>query len=143
MIDMLRRTACAVAGIAIACTAGYVISLTVQPRASADLDLRWMHSSAKQDRLTLDPGWRGGGTAVSFDLPSHGTTIVTREPVRPTVEGAVRTPRPVPVRTIQVAPVREAPNEKAAKERLPEGCEPAFSPVTTPALAHIGVRCDS
>jgi hypothetical protein len=29
------------------------------------------------------------------------------------------------------------------KDRLPVGCEPAFSPVTTPALAHIGVRCDS
>jgi hypothetical protein len=37
------------------------------------------------------------------------------------------------------------PNEETESktERLPEGCEPAFSPVTTPAFAHISVRCDS
>ena len=39
--------------------------------------------------------------------------------------------------------LREVLNEEPKKQKLLEGCEPAFSPVTTPAFAHISVRCDS
>jgi hypothetical protein len=53
----------------------------------------------------------------------------------------------VRVRTIPVNPVRTVPKEEKRetkdKERLPVGCEPAFSPVTTPAMAHISSRCDA
>lgn len=140
---MLRKTACAVAGIALACATGYSLSLLAQSEAFSNLDLRWLHTSAKQDRLPGAAIVRDGGTVLAVDLPAQGTTIVTRAPARATMESAVRTPRPTSVRTISVRPVRKVPNEKAKKERLPEGCEPAFSPVTTPAFAHIGVRCDS
>jgi hypothetical protein len=141
MIDMLRKTACAVAGITLACAAGYSLSLIAEPRASADLDLRWLHNAGKQDRLPINPVSRTDSSVVSFDLPSQATSIVIRTHV--TMESAIRTPKPKSVRTVPVHPVRDAPKEEVKKDRLPVGCEPAFSPVTTPALAHIGVRCDS
>jgi hypothetical protein len=140
---MLRKTTCAVVGIALACAAGYsLFSVLAQSQALSSLDLRWIYTSAKQDRLPVD-AVRNGGTVVLLDRASHATTIVTRVPARRVMESAVQTPRPTSVRTVPVQPVREVPNEEATKQRLPEGCEPAFSPVTTPAFAHIGVRCDS
>lgn len=138
---MLRKTACAVAGITLACAAGYSLSLFAQPHFSANLDSRSLHRAAKQDRLPINPGSRDDRRVVSFDLPSQATSIVTR--TNAIVESAVRMPRPKSVRTVPVQPVRDVPNEEVKRDRLPVGCEPAFSPVTTPALAHIGVRCDS
>ena len=35
---------------------------------------------------------------------------------------------------------RETP-ERATKHRIMDGCEPMFSPVTTPAMAHVAGRC--
>jgi hypothetical protein len=139
---MLRKTACAAAGILLACAAGYSLSVLAQSQALSDLDLRWMQtSSVKQDRLPINKMPRGVGSVLTFDLPAQEMSIVTRTPARPTVESAVRQPRPTSVRTMPV--VRDVPGEEVKKDRLPVGCEPAFSPVTTPALAHIGVRCDS
>lgn len=142
---MLRKTACAAAGIALACAAGYSLALIAQSETLSDLDLRLIHAPVKQDRLPVGSSVAGdGGRVVTFDLPSQATTIVTKSSARPSVESAVQTPRPTSVRTVPVRPVRDVPNgEEAKRERLPEGCEPAFSPVTTPAFAHIGVRCDS
>jgi hypothetical protein len=40
--------------------------------------------------------------------------------------------------------IRQAPNESARREKakkLPVGCEPSFSPVTTPSMAHVTGRC--
>jgi hypothetical protein len=141
---MLRKTTCAVGGIAIACAAACSLALIARPQALADLDLRWLHTSAKADRLPV-PMSLDGNDVLTFDLPAQSTTIATRNPVRPRVESAIRIPRPATVRTIPIQPVREVPNEETQSktERLPEGCEPAFSPVTTPAFAHISVRCDS
>jgi hypothetical protein len=57
-------------------------------------------------------------------------------------------PRGTPVR---VMPVRQAPQDERGQnrdknrnnrlERLPIGCEPSFSPVTVPSMAHISGRC--
>jgi hypothetical protein len=141
MIKMPRKTICAAAGIALACAAGYSLSLLAQAN-TADLDLRWLQQSEKEDRLPIAPTPRDSDRVVSLDLPSHGISIVTRQ-TRPIMESAVRMPRPPSARTVPATPVREVPNERTQKDRLPVGCEPAFSPVTTPAFAHIGVRCDS
>jgi hypothetical protein len=142
---MLRKTTCAVGGIAIACAAAFSISMLAQPQTRADLDLRWLHMPAKGDRLSGAPVSMDGHHILTFDLSTQNTTIVMRNPVPPRVESAIRTLRPTSVRTIPIQPVREVPNEETESktERLPEGCEPAFSPVTTPAFAHISVRCDS
>ncbi len=139
----LRKTTCAVAGVALACAAAYSLSVVAQSEAVTNLDLRWLHVSQKQDRLPVRAS-HTDDAVMAFDLSSQRMTIVTRIRPRPVVETAVRMPRPASVRTIPVQPVREVPNEREVKkDRLPEGCEPAFSPVTTPAFAHIGVRCDS
>jgi hypothetical protein len=33
------------------------------------------------------------------------------------------------------------PPEPAVKQRIMDGCEPAFSPVTVPSMAHLASRC--
>lgn len=145
---MVRKTACAVAGIALACAAGYSLSLLANSQTLTDLDLRWLQvssleasplyvSTGKGDRLPVITAMRNSSVRT-FDLPAERMSIVSREPAH--LESAVRTPSPSSVRTV---PVRDVPIERAKKDRLPVGCEPAFSPVTMPAFAHIGVRCDS
>ncbi|HWV53860.1 hypothetical protein [Pseudorhodoplanes sp.] len=142
---MMRKTACAAAGIALACAAGFSVSLLARSQPLSNLDLRWMKTSSKQDRLPTASPPGESGIAVAFDLQPQATSLVTRmHPQRIILESAVQTPRPVQVLRVPARPLREVPPEEAVKkERLPEGCEPAFSPVTTPAFAHIGVRCDS
>jgi hypothetical protein len=51
--------------------------------------------------------------------------------------------RPVsPVRTLREEPTPAADREpKPEAQELKDGCEPLFSPVTTPALAHLTGRC--
>jgi hypothetical protein len=139
---MLRKTTCAVGGVVLACAAAYSLSLAAQPRAD-NFDLRFLYENTteKSDRLPVTRLSEDGET-VAFDLPAASTTIVTKEAIQPRVESAVRLPRTT-VRTVPINPVRDVPNEEVRKEKLPEGCEPAFSPVTNPAYAHISARCDS
>jgi hypothetical protein len=143
MINMLRSTACAAVGIVLACGASYSLSLQAQPEVLS-FDERWSQGSdLKQDRLDLATPTGPGQATLTFDLPAHGMSVVVKRAQPPMMESAVRALRPTSVRTIPVSPVRELPNEEVKRQRLPVGCEPAFSPVTTPAYAHIGVRCDS
>ncbi len=145
--EMLRKTACAVAGLALACTAGISIAKVSQSDEIANLDLRWLQGASKTDRLPIAAMQQTDTETAAVDLPAASTTIVTKRPVQPKLESALR---PVRVRTIRIVPanpVRDVTTEQASKqkpaEKLPVGCEPAFSPVTNPAFAHIGVRCDS
>lgn len=139
---MLRETTCAAAGLALACAAAYTLILLGQPSDAPNLDLRWLYPPTKADRLPVTGVPSSGQTMVAFDLPSQNTTIVAKGPAASVLESTVRTPRDT-IRTIRIQPVRDVPNEKLKKEKLPEGCEPAFSPVTMPAFAHISARCDS
>ena len=140
---MPRKTMCAVAGVALACATAFSLALAAQSEALTNLDLRWLHSAKKGDRLSVRAP-ADKSSVMSFDLSAQSMTIVTRVRANPTVESAVRTPRPTSVRTIPMQPVRDLPNDpEVKKEKLPAGCEPAFSPVTNPDFAHIGVRCDS
>lgn len=145
---MLRKTTCAVGGLAIACAAAYSLFPLVQPSSAASLELQWIGAAsaggaaAKGDRLPISKPAPDSDEVLAINLPAHGTTVVLKTPLAPHMESAVQTPRTV--RTVPVWPVREVPNEEITrKERLPEGCEPAFSPVTNPAFAHISSRCDS
>jgi hypothetical protein len=47
--------------------------------------------------------------------------------------------RRVPTETVRQTP--NQPAEEAAKPKLLDGCEPAFSSVTVPSMAHISGRC--
>ncbi len=140
---MPRKTTCAVAGVALACATAFSLSLAAQSAALTNLDLRWLDTAKKEDRLTVRAPAETSAVR-SFDLSSQSMTIVTRVRANPTVESAVHAPRPTSVRTITMQPVRELPDDPEVKrQKLPAGCEPAFSPVTNPDFAHIGVRCDS
>src|SRR5262245_22013463 len=46
-------------------------------------------------------------------------------------------------RRIPIETVREVPREpeQTVKPKLLDGCDPLFSPVTVPALAHVSGRC--
>lgn len=139
---MPHNVACAAAGIVLACAAGSSLTPLAQSQIFTGLDvLRLQTPSVKQDRLPFDPTQYNGSVVLTFDLPAEAKSIVIRESASLTSESALRTPRPASIRTVPV--VRDVPGEKARKDQLPVGCEPAFSPVTTPAFAHIGVRCDS
>jgi hypothetical protein len=142
---MWRKASCVVGGLALACAAAYSLSQIGQQSRAASFDLRWLYVPAKQDRLPVTQVPPTDHVVVVFDLPAQSTTIVAKGPTRPRVESAVEIPRPR-VRTISIRPVREVPAEAAKQDKqdkLLEGCEPAFSPVTSPALAHISARCDS
>jgi hypothetical protein len=131
---MSRNSVCAVGGFLLVSMA----ACSLPPAGlQTGLDLRWMHSPSKQDRLSVGPAQATDET-VTINLPAESTTIVARRPLPPRVESAIQIPRTT-VRTISIRPVQEVPK----KEKLLEGCEPAFSPVTAPALAHISGVCDS
>jgi len=77
---------------------------------------------------------RNGAVLYSTD-PLTNTTVVAKNLKVPSVT----------VRNAPKAPVREVPADKpeAADEKAkrPIGCDPAFSPLTAPALAHLTARC--
>jgi hypothetical protein len=95
-----------------------------------------------------------GGLAIAAvmigALPAaQGIGASTKEPAVLQVNRSAKGDRLVEPRTIAV---KKAPNETARetiknpeqggeKRRIMDGCEPMFSPVTVPALAHVAGRC--
>lgn len=155
---MWRKTACAVGGLILVGAAVYGLSSIDTQSSAANFDLRWLYPATKTDRLPVVQAQPVDHVVMAFNVPSASTTIATKGPTMlqaerrsdqiqrfvPTEQSAqVR----VRIRTIPVNPVRTVPAEEKKetkdKERLPVGCEPAFSPVTTPAMAHISSRCDA
>ena len=160
---MWRKTACALSGIILACAAVYGFTSIDTRSSTANFDLRWLYPASKADRLPtvqMRP-LNVEDVVMAFNVPSAKTTVATKgptmtKPERHRVEqGIVRAGQSaqasrVKARTIPVNPVRTVPvdekqdtKEIKDKERLPVGCEPAFSPVTNPAMAHISSRCDA
>jgi hypothetical protein len=70
--------------------------------------------------------WSKPGPAqeVNRTLKGDRLTVVPRTTVRTTPYSPREPVRPTPVR-----------------RELPPGCEPSFSPITMPAMAHIAGRC--
>lgn len=162
---MWRKTLGAVSGIILAGAAAYGLSSVDDRSSASNFDLRWLYPASKGDRLPvvrvrpID----GGSATMAFNVPSANTTIAAKGPTLTEAARHVEHGRAdgivageqnaqasaVRVRTIPVNPVRTVPlDEKQntsgdkSKGKLPVGCEPAFSPVTTPAMAHISSRCD-
>jgi hypothetical protein len=94
---------------------------------SESFDARWvaLASTAKQDRLAA-PKASNDIKVVAITDPASKTTVLSK------IEVAAK-----PVRS----PVREMPRSSAQKEKLPVGCDPSFSPVAMPAMAHVTGRC--
>ena len=144
---MWRKTACAAAGLALVLAAAYGLT-SVQSGASGLFDLSFLypqHSTPKGDRLPMSSVAPETGFAFSYNLPEHGMTVVAKNPTvvvnppAPRVVTLVRFRRdPLPAQT-----VKPRDPDVAQKQRLPEGCEPAFSPVVVPSMAHVAGRCTS
>jgi hypothetical protein len=140
---MWRKTACAAAGLVLALAAAYGLTSTQSGAAGPLLDLSFLYqqrSTAKGDRLPVSAIAPASAFAFSFNLPDQNTTVVAKNPSLPAAVSAVRFPRdPVPIYSVKP---QEQP-DVAQKPKLPEGCEPPFSPVTVPSMAHVAGRCTS
>ncbi len=139
----MRHSARVAAGLAAACAAALLlIALGLQAEVRS-LDLSWLYgrtdTSAKQDRLPVTQRRAPGELVMAFHRPREGMTIVVRgKPLQGLRdEGAL----PLPPLNRRPSPVREIPSESSQEKRLLEGCEPSFSPVIVPALAHVSGRC--
>ena len=160
---MWRKALYAASGL-FACAAIYGLSSggTTQSNA-ADFDLRFMYPSKKADRLAVMPmrPVNNDDVVMPFTVHSQNTTIAAKGATLPDSErrreqlrlgqtgfvqmGEGGQPQ-VRIRVLPVNPVRTVPTEErkeTAKNKLPIGCEPAFSPVTNPQMAHISSRCDA
>lgn len=142
---MWRKTSCAAFGLALAFAAAYGLTSTRSDAAGPLLDLSFLypqHSTAKSDRMPVSSAAEPASAfALSFNLPQHNMTVVAKNPpMPPVVESAVRFPRSHgPVHSV----TPQDRHEVVRKQKLPEGCEPPFSPVTVPAMAHVASRCMS
>jgi len=105
-----------------------VLDGSMSAARSETFDARWavLASTAKQDRLAPP-------------RPSEGTRVL------PTVDAqrAITTLEKVEVAANEPGkiPTRKEPGSTARKEKLPVGCDPSFSPVAVPSMAHVTGRC--
>lgn len=73
------------------------------------------------DAATLAPA-----PPIKVNRAAKGDLLAVRRPVQKQTPGQAIRNKP------------SAPNEK---QRIMDGCDPLFSPVTTPAMAHVAGRC--
>lgn len=112
-------------------TGGLLASLAVASLVTAmtaraqTFDARWVPiaTSGKQDRLTAPQAQDGGGVTAITDGAARTTFI--QKAVQPDERSGKR----------------NLPEATAGKQKILEGCDPSFSPVTMPALAHVTGRC--
>jgi hypothetical protein len=76
-------------------------------------------------------------------LPAaKGTGVSTQEPPTAQVNRAGKGDRLVEPRSIAVKKAPQSiPVERTGKREIMDGCEPSFSPVAMPSMAHISGRC--
>ena len=94
-------------------------------------DNRWtaVEPVKKGDRLGT-PAASSDSSVVFYTDPNAAMTIATKIKADARSENS--------------RGIRQAPNESARQEKpkkLPVGCEPSFSPVTTPSMANVTGRC--
>jgi len=97
--------------------------------------LRWtaveaVQKAAKADRLST-PARANESSVVFYNDPKAALTVATKIEMAAVNESTRK--------------IREVPNENARQDqkklKLPVGCEPSFSPVTTPSMANVTGRC--
>lgn len=123
---MWRNTVCAVGGLFAACATAYFVPSAVDDAGASTFEARWQAASLslKGDRIS---GPRGTGRDIlfSFSVPTAQTSVIMKKPSTPVPD----------------APEGKIPRDVTRKEKLLVGCEPSFSPVTMPAMAHVSGRC--
>lgn len=79
--------------------------------------------------VTVRDAPRGGAAPVAIDAPAKA------KPAQPTVDSRE------PNRPLGVGPQNGGRQNTERRPRIPEGCEPAASPIAAPQLSHILSKC--
>lgn len=78
-------------------------------------------------------------------LPEVTVRETSRSAVRPVTTTVPAKPAPAVNPSVesrdQIKPARSAPPSGERRQRIPEGCDPAASPIAAPQLAHILSKC--
>jgi len=147
---MWRKSICAVGGLLMACAAAYYLSIGGK---SVDLELGWLYAPVKQDRLPVTKSAPADAMVMAFRMPARRMTIVAKGSPQPRIDGAFqRGDQLVPAKASRIAPAHVVPSRPnpipanpgrslMTQQKPLEGCEPSFSPVVVPALAHVIGRC--
>jgi hypothetical protein len=100
----------------------------VSAARSASFEARWIapEPARKQDRVAA-ARTSAEVKLLAYQDSAAQKTVVIKVPAPP---ADVRNP-----------PWREIPQGSMRKQKLPDGCEPSFSPVAVPSMAHITGRC--
>ena len=72
------------------------------------------------DAATLTPA-----PAIKVNRAAKGDLLATRRPAQ----------------NLPAQSIRKQPGHPDRKQRIMDGCDPLFSPVTTPSMAHVAGRC--
>jgi hypothetical protein len=105
------------------------------PAQAETFALRWtaveaVQKATKADRLGT-PARASESSVVFYNDPKAALTVATKIEMAAVNESTRK--------------IREVPNENARQDKkklkLPVGCEPSFSPVTTPSMANVTGRC--
>jgi hypothetical protein len=108
------------------------------PARAETFDTRFaaVEPAPKGDRLGT-PAQASGSTVVFYSDPRAGLTIATK------IAGAKKNEeKNESSNKTREAPAGNAQQEKQQqKKKLLVGCEPSFSPVTTPSMANVTGRC--
>jgi hypothetical protein len=94
-------------------------------------EARWVafETSGKSDRLPAPDIVGESSMITTVDLQAH-MTIATKTTRALSTRGSANSMRGT-----------SKPQDDARKSKLPVGCEPSFSPVTTPSMANVSGRC--
>jgi len=146
---MWHNTTSVVGGLLAACAATYFAPLTGSvAQSSTSFDARWLaiNPAQKADRIE-GPKASFDAKIYFFELPTVQTTVVVKDHRKPAMKelkeeaDGIGLPRNGSMRQRPVSPVRIQPHERKSKDKLPVGCEPSFSPVTTPTMANVSGWC--
>jgi transglutaminase/protease-like cytokinesis protein 3 len=96
-----------------------------------DIRFAAVETVQKGDRLGT-PAVASGSSVVFYSDPRAALTIATKIEVAAKNESSNKT---------RVNPAENVQQEKQQKKKMLVGCEPSFSPVTTPSMANVTGRC--
>ena len=103
--------------------------LGISAARSASFDARWLAAepARKQDR-------------VAAPRATAETQLIAHQDIAAQMTVIIKVPA-APANAVRNLPWREIPQGSMRKQKLPDGCEPSFSPVAVPSMAHITGRC--
>jgi hypothetical protein len=129
-----------ISGSLVPATSGIMLLARAVAKTATVVSDQVVDRSNKGNRLTVSreagrnpaPATVESNRAMSPGDPGRDTTIVAKRPEAGDVPGSI------PVKTVTI---RRSEPPKPVVQKRPLGCDPLFSPATTPALKHLFGRC--